>query len=316
MNIRWAGLTAPFRWLVAAIDIGRHQPGLVLAAIATIVALEALPGLFANLLGGGSSTTVMVAQFAGLLLGLLVAPVLKAGLYDLLERSEQGRDGTYDELFAGFRNGRYGALVAVTLLSVGVFLLTGLAMALAAALTGALADLPAVAAWFEQVQALQAKAGAGTPVPPDQMPMPPQGLVGIGLVMLAFSPVLVVLTIASHWALIAVALRGLGPVAGLATGLRAAFVNAPSILLVLLVLLLPLLLIAGMAALLLGGIIALANLAGPAVGNLVSTLLVMGIAIVLSGVAYGFLWQGWQDSCGGRDEPTGPSTAPPGHFEA
>ena len=101
-----------------------------------------------------------------------------------------------------------------------------------------------------------------------------------------------------------------------ATGLRAAFVNAPSILLVLLVLLLPLLLIAGMAALLLGGIIALANLAGPAVGNLVSTLLVMGIAIVLSGVAYGFLWQGWQDSCGGRDEPTGPSTAPPGHFEA
>jgi len=248
MNIRWAGLTAPFRWLVAAIDIGRHQPGLVLAAIATIVALEALPGLFANLLGGGSSTTVMVAQFAGLLLGLLVAPVLKAGLYDLLERSEQGRDGTYDELFAGFRNGRYGALVAVTLLTVGVFLLTGLAMALAAALTGALADLR--------------------------------------------------------------------PVAGLATGLRAAFVNAPSILLVLLVLLLPLLLIAGMAALLLGGIIALANLAGPAVGNLVSTLLVMGIAIVLSGVAYGFLWQGWQDSCGGRDEPTGPSTAPPGHFEA
>lgn len=316
MNIRWAGLTAPFRWLVAAVDIGRHQPGLVFAAIVTIVALETVPGLLGELLGGGSSTSVMVAQFAGLLLGLFVAPVLKAGLYGLLERGEQGRDGAYDDLFAGFRNGRYGDLVIVTLLSVGLFALTGIAMVLAAFLTGALAEMPAVAAWFEQVQALQAKAGAGTPVPPDRMPPPPAGLGGIALVLLAFSPVLVVLTIASHWALIAVALGGLRPVAGLATGLRAAFLNAPSILLFLLVLLLPMLLIATVAALLLGGIIALAGLAGPAVGNLVSTLLVMGIAIVLSGVVYGFLWQGWRASCGGGGDTAGPSTPPPGHFEA
>ncbi len=315
MNIRWAGLTAPFRWLVAAIDVGRHQPGLVLAAVATVVAIDFIPGIAGQILGGGT-TSLLAAQFAGLLVGLLVAPVLKAGLFVLLAKGERGQDGTYDDLFDGFRNGRYGALVAVTLLTLGLMLLAGLALAVAAALTGAFSDMPGLMAWFEQVQALQAQAGAGTPVPPNQMPVPPPALATLGLVLLAFSPVLIILSIAGQWALIGVAVGGLGPVAGLAAGLRAAFVNAPAILLFLIVLLLPLLLIGTVVALLLGGMVALASLAGPAVGNALSTLLVMGIAIVLSGVVYGFLWQGWQASCGGDGEPSEDRPAPAAHFEA
>lgn len=318
MTPRRAPLTAPFRWLLAALDVGRHQPGLVLGAVACVVFLELGPGLLAQAGGPASGTSVVLMQGLGLLLGLLVAPVLKAGVYTLIDAGERGQSMGFDAVFAGFGDGRYPALVGVTALGLLLFLLIGAVMVLVAALSGAAGDLPAIAAWMQQVQALQAEAGAGTPVPPDRFPPLPEGLLGLLVVLLAFAPVLVLAGLANAWALIGVALRGLGPLAALLLALRAALVSAPAVLLFVLVLVLPALLLGSLLALLLGGIGTLAGLAGAAIGQLVTALLMLGVTVLLTAVFYGFLWQGWRATCdpGSTAGMEAPAAAPDGQFEA
>lgn len=323
MNPRWVGFFAPFRWLIAALDVGRHQPGLLLGAVACVVAVEVVPGMLAQAGGPASTTTVVLMQLLGLLVGLLVAPVLKAGVYAVIDAGEREQPLGFDAVFAGFSDGRYPALVGVSVLGLLLFVAIGLVMVLVAALTGAAGDLPGIAAWMEQVQALQAEAGAGTPVPPERFPPLPEGLVGLMLLGLAFAPLLLVAGLTSAWALVGVALRGLGPLAALLLALRAAVVNAPAVLVFILVLLLPGLLLGGLLGLLLGGLAALAGLAGAAVGQMVMALLLLGAMVLFSAVFYGFLWQGWRAACDPGAQ--GPATAPPppadagsadGRFEA
>ena len=318
MNPRWVGLTAPFRWLLAALDVGRHQPGLLLGAVACVVLLELGPGLLAQAGGPASGGTLALMQGLGLLIGLLVAPVAKAGVYTLIDAGERGQSMGFDTVFAGFSNGRYPALVGVTALGLLLFLGIGAVMVLVAGLSGAAGDWPAIAAWMQQVQTLQAEAGAGTPVPPDRLPALPEGLSSLMLMLLAFSPVLLLAGLANAWALIGVALRGLGPLAALLLGLRAALMSAPAVLLFVLVLALPALLLGGLLALLLGGLGALAGLAGATIGAMVTALLILGVTVLLSAVFYGFLWQGWRAACDpGATNDVSPNPATPdGRFEA
>lgn len=315
MNPRTVGFTAPFRWLIAALDVGRHQPSLVLGAVACVVLLELGPGLLAQAGGPSSAASMALVQGLGLLLGLLVAPVLKAGVYTLIDAGERGQSMGFDAVFAGFSDGRYPALVGVTALSLLLFLLIGAVMVLVAVLSGVAAGLPAIATWMQEVQALQATAAAGTPVPPDQFPPPPQGLAVLMLVLLVFAPVLLVAGLASAWALIGVALRGLSPLAALLLALRAALINAPAMVLFVLVLVLPALLLGGLLALLLGG---LGALLGAGVGSMVVALLMLGITVLLTAVFYGFLWQGWRAACdtGPPADASAPGAAPAGQFEA
>jgi len=318
MNPRWVGFTAPFRWLLAALDVGRHQPGLVLGAVASVVFLELGPGLLAQAGGPASGASMALVQGLGLLLGLLVAPVLKAGVYTLIDAGEREQSMGFDAVFAGFSNGRYPALVGVTALGLLLFFLIGAVMVLVAMLSGAAGDLPAIAAWMQQIQTLQAEAGAGTPVPPDRFPPLPEGLIGLVLVLLAFAPVLLMAGLANAWALIGVALRGLGPLPALLLALRAALVSAPAVLLFVLVLALPALLLGVLLALLLGGLGTLAGLAGAAIGQMVTTLLMLGVIVLLSAVFYGFLWQGWRAACdpGSTAGVDVPAVAADGQFEA
>lgn len=317
MTPRWTGFAAPFRWLLAAVDVGRHQPGLLLGAVASVVALEVGPGLLAQAGGPASPITIGLMQALGLLIALFVAPVFKAGVYAVIEGGEQGRDMDASVLLAGFRDGRYPALVGVTLLSLLLFLLIGLVMLLTAVLGGLAADLPAIGQWLQQMQALQAEAGGGAAVPPDRLPAAPDALAGMVLLMLAFSPLLLIAGLASAWALIGVALRGLRPLAALLGALRAALLNAPALLLFVMVLFLPALLLGGLFGLLLGGIGALAGLAGAFVGQMLTALLLLGFSVLVTAVLYGFFWQGFRAACDVEASSGSAPTPPPhDHFEA
>ena len=200
MTPRPAGLTAPFRWLIAAVDVGRQQPQAVIGAVIAAVLASFLPTLPPQLMAAlGSPPGPLVTylfQGLGFAVGVLLVPVIMAGVYRVMDGAERGQPVHAAQVMDGFRDGSWGRLVAVALLSmlvnIGVVLLM-IAVALAVVGTESLAALQA---WIERVMALQAESGAGRPVPPEQIEalgLPP-GLGGLLGVVLAFVPLWLVVT--------------------------------------------------------------------------------------------------------------------------
>jgi hypothetical protein len=132
MTPRWAGLTAPFRWLIDAVDVGRHQPAVIISAILFTVAVGFLPSLPIQLLTLAGSPPGMAVQLLfqaiGLIVTLAISPVLVAGIYRLLDGAEQGRPVAVAQIGDGFRDGSWGAIVLVTVL--GYVLMFGLLLVL------------------------------------------------------------------------------------------------------------------------------------------------------------------------------------------
>jgi hypothetical protein len=318
MTVRWAGFAAPFRWLVAAVDVGRHQPAVVLGAIATTVFVGFLPSLPQSLaaLAGGPPGTAMIVLTQGLALAvaLFVSPVLRAGVFRIMDRAEHGQPVAQPMLLEGFRDGSFLPLVLLTALSFALFFALLLVMVVAMALATDAATIEALRAWAEQVMVLQAQAEAGKPILPDQVPTPPEGIAGLFAVLLAFAPLWGFLFLGSLWGLIGVALRGQPPVAALLQGLRAAFLNALPLLALVAVLFLPFVLVSSLLMLLFAGLVALFMLLGPAVGQLLTLALMLGVAVVVTAIFYGFVLAGWRATCDGGTTP--PPATDEGSFVA
>jgi hypothetical protein len=308
MTPRWAGLTAPFRWLIDAVDVGRHQPAVIISAILVTTAVGFLPSLPIQLMTMAGSPPGMAVQLLfqaiGLVVALAISPVLAAGIYRLLDGAERGRPVAVAQLGDGFRDGSWGAIVLVTVL--GYVLMFGLLLAMmmvVAAVTGVEA-LQALQQWLEQFMALQAKAQeSGAPLKPDDLPTPPDGLGGALLVVLAFLPLWSLAALGLGWALVGVALRGTPPVAALLGGLRAAAINALPMLVFAAALLLPSLLAMLLFGLVMAAVTALASLLGPLVGGVIAMAMVLALSVVLAAIGYGFTLNGWRAACddGGDD---------------
>ncbi|WP_397572983.1 hypothetical protein [Silanimonas sp.] len=308
MTPRWAGLTAPFRWLIDAVDVGRHQPAVIISAILFTVAVGFLPSLPIQLMTLAGSPPGMAVQLLfqaiGLIVSLAISPVLVAGIYRLLDGAEQGRPVAVAQIGDGFRDGSWGAIVLVTVL--GYVLMFGLLLAMmmvVAAVTGVEA-LQALQQWLEQFMALQAKAQeSGVPLQPKDVAAPPEGLGAAVLVVLAFLPLWLVVALGLGWSLVSVTLRGTSPVAAVIGGLRAAALNAMPLVVFFLALLLPGLLAAGLFGLVMAAVVALASLFGPMVGGVIAVAMTMVIAVVFAAISYGFTLNGWRAACddGGGD---------------
>jgi MFS family permease len=315
MMPRWAGLTAPFRWLIDAVDVGRHQPAVILSAILFTAAVGFLPSLPPQLMAMTGSPPGMAAQFLfqaiGLVVAMAISPVLVAGIYRLLDGAEQGRPVTTAQIADGFRDGSWGAIVGVTVLGyVLMFALLALMMITMAAIAGVEA-LQALQQWMEQVMALQAKAQeSGAPLQPDALPKPPDGLGGVILVVLAFLPLWSLVALGLGWALVSVALRGTPPVAAILGGLRAATMNALPLFLFAAVLLLPGLLAALLFGLVMMAVVALASLLGPLVGGVIAMAMVLALTVVFSAISYGFTLNGWRAACDDGAGPAAPGDRP------
>ncbi|GIX37865.1 MAG: hypothetical protein KatS3mg127_1104 [Silanimonas sp.] len=311
MDIRWAGFLAPFRWLLAAVDVGRHQPAVVLSAIATTVFVGFLPSLPQSLVAlfGGQPVMALgpLTQALALVVALLISPVLRAGVFRIMDRAERGQPVAPPMLLEGFRDGSFGGLVLLTAMGFGLYALLFVAMMLVAAAVTDAGSLEALRAWAEQLMALQAQAEAGKPIPPEQFPAPPEGLGALAAVLFAFAPLWGFVMLGILWGLIGVALRGHAPVAALLQGLRAAFLNALPLLALVAVLFLPVMLVSSLLMLLFAGLAALFMLLGPVVGQLLTLALMLGIAVVVTAIFYGFVLAGWRATCDGGELP--PATA-------
>lgn len=302
MTPRWAGLTAPFRWLIDAVDVGRHQPAVILAAILFTAAVGFLPSLPPQLMAMAGAAPGMAAQFLfqtiGLVVAIAISPVLAAGVYRLLDAAEQGQPVAAAQIGNGFRDGSWSAIVGVTVLGyVLMFALLALMLMVLAAVAG-IEALQALQQWMEQVVALQAKAQAGgAPLKPDDLPNPPDGLGGVVLVILAFAPLWGLTALGLGWALVSVALRGTPPMMAIVGGLRAAAMNLVPLLLFAAVLLLPGLLAAMLFGVVMMAIVALASLLGPLVGGVIAMALALALTVVFSAISYGFTLNGWRAAC-------------------
>lgn len=318
MDIRWAGFLAPFRWLLAAVDVGHHQPAVVLGAITTTVFVGFLPSLPQSLvaLSGGQPGMALglLTQFLALAVALLVSPVLRAGVFRIMDRAERGQPVAQPMLFEGFRDGSFMPLVVLTAMGFALMFGLALVMLVAMALATDAATIEALRAWAQQLMALQAQAEAGKPIPPDQLPAPPEGLGALFAVLLAFAPLWGFLFLGSFWALIGVALRGHPPAAALLQGLRAAFLNALPLLALVAVLFLPVVLVSSLLMLLFAGLVSLFMLLGPALGQLLTLALMLGVGVVLTAIFYGFVLAGWRATCDGGELP--PAEAGEGSFVA
>lgn len=315
MNPRWAGFTAPFRWLIDAVDVGRHQPQAFLGAVIATAVVGLLPSLPAQMMAmAGSSPGAavgFVTQGLSMLMGLLVLPVMRAGIYRVLDGAERGQPVRASQVFDGFSDGSLRRIVGLSLLSallfVGVLLVMTVIIALLVGSEGAVG----LQAWGERLAALSAQAEAGTQIKPDQFPEPPPGFGAVLGVLLAFAPLGLFIALGSAWGLVSVALRGASPVEALVGGLRAAFVNAVPVLGLAVVLLLPTLLIGSLVMLVLGAAMALVSLISPALGMAVMLLLMLALGIVLAAISYGFVLNGWRAACDDGAEPS-PSGDRPG----
>jgi hypothetical protein len=322
MTPRWAGLTAPFRWLIDAVDVGRHQPAVIITAILVTSAVGFLPSLPLQLMTmAGSPPGVavqMLFQAISLVVALAISPVLVAGIYRLLDDAERGRPVAVAQLGDGFRDGRWGAIVLVTVLGYVLMFAIVLAMMLVMAAVTGIEALQALQQWLEQFMALQAKAQeSGAPLKPDELPTPPDGLGGALLVALAFLPLWSLATLGLGWALVAVALRGTSPVAALLGGLRAAALNALPLIVFAAALVLPGLLLAGLLGLVMAAVVALASLLGPLVGGVIAMAMVLSITVVFSAIGYGFTLNGWRATCDdGGDDPAASDRPEIAGFEA
>ena len=300
MTVRWAGFAAPFRWLVSAVDVGRHQPGVVIAAALVLAAAQTVPGLFSQLLtatGLPPGVSMGVSQAFGMLVSLLVFPVLLGGFYRILDGADRGTPVRFGLLGEGFGDGSMRRLVVTQLLVILSFLLV-LAVMIAVIFASIGADgFQALAAWFQQVAAMQAEQAAGTAsIAP---PAPPGGMGMMAAVFLAFMPLFILLGFGGSVAIAEAALRGSGARDAFSLGMRAAFTNAASLLVMVLVLMLPVTLLMALVAFVVTAIAGVLGLVSPALAGIVAVLLFLPLTALFLAWLYAFSLQAWRSICGG-----------------
>ena len=320
MTPRRAPLTAPFRWLIDAVDVGRHQPQVVIAAVVAVVLVGMLPSLPAQLMALAGSApgmaTHLVLQGVSALFGLLVMPVLYAGVYRILDGAERGRPVHVAQIAQGFSDGSFGRIVGVAFLGLLLAVALVVAMGVVMAITVGLEEMKALQAWLQQVVALSEQHAGNPPPAAIQALGIPAGLGAILGVVLAFLPAWILVSLGSAWGLVSVALLGRGAVEAFAAGLRAAFANALPILAMVVALLLPALLLLGVVGIVLGLIVMLAGLLGQAVMGVVTLAVTVLLSVVFTAVFLGFVLNGWRATVSDDDASPPPGAEPVAGFEA
>lgn len=316
MSVRNAGLIAPFRWLRLAIDVGHRQPVPVLSAVFALTLISMLPGM----LGQGASSVAGASlgwflNALGVVMAVAVIPVLIAGMLRLLVAAEGPQPARAGQLFECFQDGSFTRLVAIQLLYFATMI--GVFAVMAVIATGVL-NVPwqAIAEWARELNAAQTAAAAGGT--PAAIPALPEGVIALMLLLLAFTPLLLLISLGANFAIAEAALRGTSSVAAYARGLRAAFANAAGLLLLVLALLPPALLLIVLASVVLTGLASLLSLLAPFLAALTTLLVLLLATTLFNAVYFGFLLAGWRAICDPQPHtPPAAAQAPDqGGFEA
>ena len=288
MSTRAMGPLAGVRWLMSAINLGRHNPkadfgGAGLALLVMLVpSLVTLP---LRLSGPQSATRMLVVIGVSMLLGLLVAP-LYGGLMAIIDAAEHGRAAKATDVFAPYRSGG-GAprMIGFVVAMLGVYVV-GILAVVGIAGTG-------IVHWYMQILAAQ-----GSKVAPEVLQQLPSGF---GTAMALFVVLWLLVTGIYSVGFGQVALAGRPPLVALKDG----FIGSAKNLLPLLVLAISLVVAALAVALgfvVLAGIAALlGKFAGIWLTILLLVPLYLALVLAIYVVMFGVMYFMWRDVCGGSD---------------
>lgn len=317
MSSRYVGITAPFRWVGKALDVGAGQPAAVLGGVAVLALAAVLPGLpmQAMQLAGHQPSLSMIFGFYALIMltSLLVVPPITGGLYGLFRRSERGEPASAMQVLAPFSDGSAGALILTTLLMFVINALVILVIAVVIVVLVGIDSAGELARWFQTMMEWQTQYG-GDPAAAQQHPppVPPQAVMGslfaLFGAMLAFSPLLVLLGFGSALATADAALAPSSPLQAVARGLGAAFRNALPLLLFTIVLFAALLMVFMVVGVIAGLAIGLLAALSPVAAAVVGIPLYVLFLVVTYAISFGTLYHGWKDMLGSESEQPPPLT--------
>lgn len=285
MEVRKVPVSQGLAWFRAAIDLGARNPkavfGAALLFIAVMYLVAAVMGLVVAVLGGGAQKpgTVFMAMFVPFFIALMMlVPILIGGLMHVIREAESGRPVRARDLFSPFRSGRAKALAALGLLQILVSILGGMLM-----VTVAGPDY-----WEQYTAAIRAAMGGALLVLPE--PANPSLLFLLQLAYNYFNFAIMLLSVP----LILFSGASFGNAVG--ASLRAAVKNIGANLFAAVLFVVGVIL-AGIAIALVAW---LANFIGgllhPAVGDVLSTLILLGFVSVLLVVLAGGAYLAWRDT--------------------
>ena len=170
MQMKVKGPGAGWRWLVSAVNLGRHNAGALFGAAAMLMGLALLPSvlqvLFAELAGPGNVTAAMAVSAIVMLVFIVVFPLLMGGFLRIIHATETGQPTRAMALFDVFRDqGMRGRVIGIGLLLLLVYLVL-LALVLGLAGRG-------VVAWYVELISL---AQGATPGSTPALPEMPEGM--------------------------------------------------------------------------------------------------------------------------------------------
>ena len=290
MQTKAMGPGAGWRWLAAAVNLGRNNPKALFGAAALMMGVALLPSLLQvaaiEIAGPENVQLSMAVALIATLALMLVFPLLLAGFLRVVHAVESGQPTRATALFDAFRAGHgRGRVIGIGMLLLAVYLLL---VALVLGLAGR-----EVAAWYVEVWSM---AQAATPGAAPTLPQMPDG---IGRVMALM--VLVAMVVGGMYSI------GFGQVALNGRGVGAAFGDAVAGTLknVLPLLVLALLGLVGMVvaavviALVVLFLVMLGGLVSPALGAILAIPVYAAFLVMLYVVMFGVMYFIWRDVCGG-----------------
>ncbi|MCC8363041.1 DUF2189 domain-containing protein [Lysobacter sp. A6] len=298
MEVRKIPVAQGLAWFRAAIDIGARNPKAVFGAatlfIATLYGLAILLGVVAVALtrdGDAAPNPMLFASiFVPLFVGLMVImPVLIGGLMHVIREAEAGRPVRARDLFAPMRSTRLRTLALLGLVQIAFAILGGV---VAVAIAGT--DY-----WQDYFGAVRGAMGGEMPVVPQ--PRHPGLLMVVQLAYNYFTYAVML------FAVPLVLFSGQGIVEAVRNALRASVRNVGANLVA------AGLFVAGtvVAAIVVLLLSMLANVIGslvhPAVGTLLSMLVLLAFVSALLVVLAGGAYIAWRDTFGGDVPPAPPS---------
>ena len=288
MSIRAMGPMAGFRWLMNAINLGRHNPKAIFGAAGLSLLLMLVPSVLTMPLqmggtpGGGRMVAVLVVS---MLLGLLLTP-LYGGLMSVIDAAERGRPAKATDVFVPYRTG--GGALRMIGFAVGMLVVYAILGVVVVAIAGT-----GIVHWYMDILAAQAAKTAPTAL--QQLPA------GFGTAMALFTVFWLLLMGVYAVGFGQVALAGRTPLAALKDGFIGSLKNLLPLLMMaigmcvgVVAVLLALVVLVGIAAL-------LAKLVGMWLLFVLAVPVYIAFVLVLYVVMFGTMYFMWRDICGGSD---------------
>lgn len=292
MPVPVISLSTPYRWISAAGALLRNHPRPLISATSLMLAAFVLVVMLQAVLERALAAWPWLQAGLGMALPLLVMAPLTGGYYRLVAALLRGETLRGGEVLGIFRDGEaVQRLIGVQLL---FLIATVLLLGLPAFLVGGQPLLEFVTA----LQALKPDATTLPPLPPGLGPLL------IGLLLLA-----ALITAAKELATALVALGAKPPVPAAAAAAALVLRNAGVLLLFFLPVAL-MLLVAGMLALVVLGVVAgVLMLLSAALAKAFLLVSVLGLVLLLYPLMFGFFYHGWRECLAEGDAAAPPPTA-------